>query len=87
VNTFFGAFLGWTSNALKRNISYVKYYFTWGPGVSSSQAAKLAEGLGFTSTTFCPVSKWKEQGYQAEPGKKKLLEKRLLVPLMKIYPS
>jgi rhodanese-related sulfurtransferase len=45
--------------------------FTWGTGASSSQAAKLAEDLGFTATTFCPVGKWKEQGYQAEPGKKK----------------
>jgi len=26
--------------------------------------------MGFQSTTFCPVNQWKEQGYQAEPGKK-----------------
>ena len=39
-------------------------------GGLSSQAAKLAEELGFQNTTFFPVSKWKEQGYQAEPGKK-----------------
>ena len=30
----------------------------------------LAEEMGFQSTVFCPISKWKEQGYQAEPGKK-----------------
>jgi len=44
--------------------------FTCGTGRTSSQAAKLAEELGFESTTFCPVNQWKEQGYQAEPMKK-----------------
>ena len=44
--------------------------FTCGTGRTSSQAAKLAEDLGFKSTTFCPVNKWKEQGYQAEPRNK-----------------
>ena len=41
--------------------------FTCGTGRTSSQAAKLAEELGFKSTTFCPVSQWKEQGYNAAP--------------------
>jgi rhodanese-related sulfurtransferase len=63
-----------------KNISKDTYIvFTWGTGVSSSQAAKLAEDLGFKSTTFCPVSKWKEQGYQAEPGKNKWLGKSPMV--------
>jgi rhodanese-related sulfurtransferase len=44
--------------------------FTCGTGRTSSQAAKLAEELGFKSTTFCPVNQWKEQGYQAEPRAK-----------------
>ena len=44
--------------------------FTCGTGRTSSQAAKLAEELGFKSTTFCPVNQWKEQGYQAEPRSK-----------------
>jgi rhodanese-related sulfurtransferase len=44
--------------------------FTCGTGRTSSQAAKLAEELGFKSTTFCPVNQWKEQGYQAEPRNK-----------------
>lgn len=44
--------------------------FTCGTGRTSSQAAKLAEELGFRSTTFCPVNQWKEQGYQAEPRDK-----------------
>jgi rhodanese-related sulfurtransferase len=43
--------------------------FTCGTGRTSSQAAKLAEELGFKGTTFCPVNQWKEQGYQAEPRK------------------
>ena len=40
--------------------------FTCGTGRTSSQAAKLAEELGFKSTTFCPVNTWKEQGFPAE---------------------
>lgn len=30
----------------------------------------LAEELGFKTTTFCPVNKWKEDGHQTESGKK-----------------
>ena len=63
VNTIFRSFLGWISNSLKRNISYVKVLFHLRGRSIKSQAAKLAEELGFSSTTFCPVSKWKEQGY------------------------
>jgi rhodanese-related sulfurtransferase len=43
--------------------------FTCGTGRTSSQAAKLAEELGYKGTTFCPVNQWKEQGDQAEPRK------------------
>ena len=44
--------------------------FTCGTGRTSSQAAKLAEELGFKSTTFCPLNQWTEQGYQAKPRNK-----------------
>jgi rhodanese-related sulfurtransferase len=44
--------------------------FTCGTGRTSSQAAKLAEELGFKSSSFCPVNQWKEQGYQTEPRNK-----------------
>ncbi|GEM_PF-1017520 len=43
--------------------------FACNRGPRSSQAAKIAEAAGFTSTTFCPIMKWKENGNKTEPGK------------------
>lgn len=43
--------------------------FVCNRGPRSSQAAKIAEAAGFTSTTFCPIMKWKEEGNKTEPGK------------------
>jgi rhodanese-related sulfurtransferase len=45
--------------------------FACGRGPRSSQAAKIAEAAGFTSTTFCPIIKWKEEGNKTEAGKEK----------------
>ncbi len=44
--------------------------FACNRGPRSSQAAKMAEAAGFTSTTYCPIMKWKEGGNKTEPGKK-----------------
>jgi len=43
--------------------------FACNRGPRSSQAAKIAEAAGFTSTTFCPIMKWKEEGNKTEAGK------------------
>jgi rhodanese-related sulfurtransferase len=43
--------------------------FTCGTGRASSQAAKLAEELGFKSSAFCPVNTWKGRGYRPESRK------------------
>jgi len=45
--------------------------FACNRGPRSSQAAKIAEAAGFTSTTFCPIMKWKDSGSSTEPGKSK----------------
>ena len=45
--------------------------FACNRGPRSSQAAKIAEAAGFTSTTFCPIMKWKDDGNSTEPGKSK----------------
>jgi rhodanese-related sulfurtransferase len=45
--------------------------FTCGTGRASSQAAKLAEELGFKSTAFCPVDTWKGRGYRPESREQK----------------
>src|ERR1044071_6456842 len=45
--------------------------FACNRGPRSSQAAKIAEAAGFTSTTFCPIMKWKEEGNKTEAGKGK----------------
>jgi rhodanese-related sulfurtransferase len=43
--------------------------FACNRGPRSSQAAKIAEAAGFTSTTYCPIMKWKDGGNKTEPGK------------------
>jgi rhodanese-related sulfurtransferase len=45
--------------------------FACNRGPRSSQGAKIAETAGFTSTTYCPIMKWKEDGNKTEPGKTK----------------
>ena len=45
--------------------------FACNRGPRSSQGAKIAQSAGFTSSTFCPIMKWKEDGNQTEPGKGK----------------
>jgi rhodanese-related sulfurtransferase len=45
--------------------------FACNRGPRSSQAAKIAETAGFTSTTFCPIMKWKDEGNKTEAGKGK----------------
>lgn len=45
--------------------------FACNRGPRSSQGAKIAESAGFTSSTFCPIMKWKDDGNQTEQGKGK----------------
>jgi rhodanese-related sulfurtransferase len=45
--------------------------FACNRGPRSSQGAKIAEAAGFTSSTFCPIMKWKDGGNETEQGKGK----------------
>jgi rhodanese-related sulfurtransferase len=44
--------------------------FVCNRGPRSSQAAKIAEEAGFKAASFCPITKWKEEGNPTESGKK-----------------
>jgi rhodanese-related sulfurtransferase len=44
--------------------------FTCNPGRRSSQAAQLAEHIGFKTATFCPLKDWKDTGYETTGEKK-----------------